>query len=296
MASHAAAEGLSLVFKGISEFEKGFLLASRGVIRGLISPLLSQMDLTKETTTPVNVLDSACGTAVFSQEIQDTLPKAVLAKSTFLCTDSSEQMVNIVKKRIDGEGWINVKTAALDAKNTELPENSFSHVGIGLALHLIPGPDAVLADCKRILKPGGIFGATTFHSDNKFWIPDMRTAFASFPFDAHFPEVVKMQMHSDGDWTDPTWIEEHLRDQGFADVQVKLNPGTYHLRDADEFVMTFGTMIGWLTNTWWDEETRKAHPAEEVKALLKSHLEEKYQGKGCDINYLVICMTGRVEK
>lgn len=115
MASLAAAEGLSLVFKGISEFEKGFLLASRGVIRGLINPLLSQMDLA-ETTTPVNVLDSACGTAVFTQEIQDTLPKTVLAKSTFLCTDSSEQMVNIVKKRIDGEGWINVKTAVLDAK------------------------------------------------------------------------------------------------------------------------------------------------------------------------------------
>ncbi|KAF7555784.1 hypothetical protein G7Z17_g1907 [Cylindrodendrum hubeiense] len=292
----AAAKGLSRLFKGITEFEKDFIVASRGVIRGLINPLLAQMDLTENTPTPVNVLDSACGTAVFTQEIQDTLPKAVLEKSTFQCADSSEPMVNIVNKRIDGEGWVNVKTAVLDAKNTGLPENSFSHVGVGLGLHLIPGPNAVLADCQRILKPGGIFGATTFHSDNTFWIPDMRSAFASFPFKAHFPEEVKMQMHSDGDWTDPAWIEENLRTQGFVDVQVKLNRGTYHLRDADEYITTFGTMIGWLTNTWWDEETRKAHPSEEVKKLMKSHLEEKYEGKGWDINYLVICMTGRVDK
>ncbi|KAH7143800.1 S-adenosyl-L-methionine-dependent methyltransferase [Dactylonectria macrodidyma] len=292
----AAAKGLSRVFKDISEFEKGFLLASRGVIRCLINPLLSQMELTEKTTEPVDLFDSACGTAVLTQEAQDILSKAVLSKSTMLCADSSEQMVDIVKKRIDGEGWINVKTSVMDAKNTGLPDNSFSHVGLGLALHLIPGPDTVLADCKRILKPGGIFGATTFHNKNTFWIPDMRAAFASFPFDAHFPDEVKMQMHSDGDWTDPAWIEDHLRSEGFSDVQVKLNPGTYHLRDADEYVTTFGAMMGWFMNTWWSEETRKAHPLEEVQRLLKSHLEEKYEGKGWDINYLVICMTGKVEK
>lgn len=30
-------------------------------------------------------------------------------------------------------------------KDTGLPDNSFSHIGIALALHLIPNPDAVLA-------------------------------------------------------------------------------------------------------------------------------------------------------
>ncbi|KAF4423676.1 hypothetical protein F53441_14264, partial [Fusarium austroafricanum] len=103
--------------------------------------------------------------------------------------------------------------------NTGLPEKSFTHVGLGLALHIIPDPKAVLADSKRILKSGGIFGATTFHKDNTFWLPDMKSAFDSFPFDAPFPEM-KMQMHDQGNWIDPAWVEENLKKEGFQDVQV----------------------------------------------------------------------------
>ncbi|KAH6890630.1 S-adenosyl-L-methionine-dependent methyltransferase [Thelonectria olida] len=289
-------DALSKLFKGISEHEKGFLVASRGVLRPIINPLLLQLGLTEKTTTPFDLLDGACGTGLLTQEVQDRVPKDVLAKSSFLCSDFSDQMVGIVNKRIEAEGWVNTKTAVLDAKNTGLPDNSFSHVGLGLSLHLIPGPDAVLADCKRILKPGGMFGATTFHKDNTFWIPDLRSAFAALPFPAPFPETVEMQRHSDGDWTDDAWIETHLREQGFADVNVTLNREKYYIKDAEEFLVTFSTMVAWLMNASWDEETRKAHPKEEVEGLLKKHLEEKYEGKGWDVEYALICMSGRVEK
>lgn len=105
-----------------------------------------------------------------------------------------------------------------------------------------------------------------------------------------------MQQHADGHWTDPAWIEQYLRGQGFADVKVTLNAGTYRIKDADEFMRSFGTMLAWVTRTWWSEDTVEAHPLVEVRELMERHLEEKYGGKGWDIHHSVICMTGRVEK
>ena len=146
-----------------------------------------------------------------------------------------------------------------------------------------------------MLKPGGSFGATTFHSDNSsmFWIPDFVTSFASFPFDAPFPDHVPMQTHKCGVWTDPTWVEAHLRDQGVEDVRVQTNLGSYFVHNADEFVSTFGMMISLMMNTHWTEETRKRHPLSVVKELMKKHLMEKYQGQGWTVSWKSISMTGR---
>ncbi|WAO92705.1 Hypothetical protein NCS54_01022300 [Fusarium falciforme] len=279
--------------KGI--MEEQMLYVSRHMMPKLIAPLPRQMGITNNTSTPVAFFDNACGSGVLTHEIQQILPKDVLEKSTFLSADNAEGMVNLSKKRVGLEGWVNIEVKKLDATNTGLPENSFTHVGLGLALHIIPDPDAVLADAKRILKPGGIFGATTFHKSNVFWQPDMRSAFESFPFEAPFLKEVKMQMHNQGDWTDPQWIEKHLKSQGFVDVQVTTNPGRYHIKNAEEYVLSFGMMLAWLMNAAWSEETRRQHPVEEVRELLRKHLEEKYEGKGWDVEWKVICTTGKVE-
>ncbi|KAJ3524948.1 hypothetical protein NM208_g11850 [Fusarium decemcellulare] len=275
--------------------EDQMIYASRNLLPKLVEPLPLQMGISDKTSTPLALFDNAGGSGVFTHAVQQILPKDVLEKSTFLCADNAEGMVNLAKKRSGMEGWINTEVKRLDATNTGLPENSFTHVGLGLALHVIPDPDAVLADSKRILKPGGIFGATTFHKSNIFWHPDVKTAFASFPFEAPFLKEVKMQMHDQGDWTTPEWIEEHLKKQGFTDVKVTTNPGRYFIKNAEEFIITFGMMVNWLMNSLWSEELRKEHPWEEVKELIRKHLEEKYKGKGWEIEWKVICSTGRVE-
>ncbi|KAF7560930.1 hypothetical protein G7046_g3211 [Stylonectria norvegica] len=296
----AAAKALSAIFRNIGDkttsHEQQMIATSVTMMRKLVAPLLSQMKITEKTSVPLILLDSACGTGVFTQEVQATLSRDVLDKSTFLCSDNSEGMISLVKKRVEAEGWVHTESRTLNAMNTGLAENSFTHVGIALGLHLIPDPDAVLADCKRILKPNGMFGATTFHANNTFWIPDVRSAFASFPFPAPFPAQVRMQMHDQGDWTDPEWIATHLRELGLADVEVTVNPGTYRIKNADEFLNSFGMMFAWMMNTWWDEETRKEHPPEEVRELVGKHLVEKYGGEGWDVNWEVICATGRVAK
>ncbi|KAM0562378.1 hypothetical protein ACHAPJ_002068 [Fusarium lateritium] len=292
----AAMKTLTDLYSGLGEnsLEDQMVYASKTMMPHLIKTLPPQMGISDKTSTPVTFLDNACGSGVLTHAIQQILPKDVLGKSTFTCADNSEGMVSVAKKRLGMEGWVNTEVKKLDAMNTGLEENTFTHVGLGLALHVIPDPDAVLADSKRILKPGGVFGATTFHKENTFWLPDVRSAFESFPFEAPLPKEMRMQMHDQGDWTSPEWIKEHLKKEGLQDVQVTVDNGIYAIKSAKDYVLQFGMMLGWLMKTWWSEEVRKEHSLEEVQELLRKHLEEKYDGKGWEIQFKVICMTGKV--
>ncbi|KAF4483881.1 Methyltransferase tpcH [Colletotrichum fructicola Nara gc5] len=257
----------------------------------MASPLLTQMGITNITSQGIIFFDNACGTGVLTQELQSMLTNEIMQKSSFLCADKAQNMVDMVKKRVTDEGWTNTKVTTLDAMKTSLSDDTFTHIGLGMSLHMIPDPDAVLNDCKRLLKPGGILGATTFHRNNIFWVPDMRSAFASFPFTAPFPEEVPMQLHAQGVWTDPMWIEEYLRSQGFQDVVVKVVARKHHVKNAQDFVATFGVMLRWFLASWWDEETRTAHPVSEVRELVEKHLEEKYNGDGWDVEWTLIVST-----
>lgn len=296
------AKSMSAHFKTLPQqtptFEKDFIDASRGVIRLIAEPLVNDIGLKGKVTEPVRLLDSACGAGVVTQEVQAALSDAILGQSSFTCADSSPAMVDVVRKRIVNEKWVNAEAKVLDAMDTGLPESSFTHVAIALGLHIIPDPDAAVRDCMRVLKPGGRFGASTFpkSNGNKFWIPDIREALQSLPFDAPIPDPMPMQIHKSGHWDDTAWIEGHLKELGLANVAVKENCGSYKVANAAEFLKTFGMILPWMMNTFWSEEVRKAHPVEEVREMIRQHLEKKYGGEGWDIEWLVITMTGTVEK
>ncbi|CAI6091194.1 unnamed protein product [Clonostachys chloroleuca] len=295
-----AARGLATLFKaGMSTGHEQMLIITKTIMPLMASPLLQQMGLGEGTTEPFALLDGACGSGVVTQEVQRTVPRAVLEGSSIVASDSSEALVDLVRTRVEAEGWVNTEAKVLDAMDTKLAENSFSHVALGLALHLIPKPDDVLKDCRRILKPGGIFGATTFNDsveEKRFWQPVLRAAFKTFPFEAPFPDEIPMQTHTSGKWTSRDWVEEHLKSQeGFGNVEVRLVSGTYRLQSGDEFVTAFGMMISWVMNSWWSEEQRAAHPLEEVKELVKKYLDGKHGGKGWDISWENLVMTATVE-
>ncbi|KAI9152113.1 Methyltransferase tpcH [Paramyrothecium foliicola] len=295
-----AARNLSQLFqtanKSSSVLGNELVIISKKSLYRLANPILERVGLTKDTDEPVVVLDNCCGTGVVRQEIQKTLRKDILERSKFVCADNSAALVDIVKQRIVAEEWVNTDAQVLDATNTGLPENTFSHVIVALGLHIIPDPTAVINDAKRVLKPGGFFSSTTFHPDTAqtWWQSVVRDAFASFPFEAPFPAKFPMQMHTVGDWGDPSWIEGHFREQGLKDVDVSLVTGTTPVESAEDFTKTYMLMLPWIIKTYWSEETQKAHPVEEVKGLVGKFVEEKYGGKPFDIQFKVIVATGRV--
>lgn len=163
-------------------------------------------------------------------------------------------------------------------------------------------------DCIRILKPGGVLGFTTFQNDSphEFWRSDMRSAFTSFPFEAPFPGSMPMQLHESGNWVDREWVETHLREvyqgrdteqegkKGLTDVVVKRVVGTHRFQEPEEWVLAFGSMLSWITGSWWSEETRRDHPMEEVKKLMADHLREKYNGEAWDVSWELLVATAKV--
>ena len=154
------------------------------------------------------------------------------------------------------------------------------------------------AECRLLLKPGGTLGCSMPANEpgHSMWQPDIRSAFASFPFEAPFPEKFPNQMHDHGKWSDAEWVGAHLQERGFTNVSSRIIRDETYMESADMFMMLFGGMLGWIMNGWWSEETREAHPLEEVKELTRKHLEEKYGGKGWTLKWAVLYAVGHVEK
>jgi ubiquinone/menaquinone biosynthesis C-methylase UbiE len=103
------------VTQQMPSFEQDFVQVSRGVMRYIAGPLVTHMGLKDAVTKPIALLDNACGSGVVTQEVQAALPEEILQSSSFTCADSSAAMVDLVKKRIVSEKWVNTETKVLDA-------------------------------------------------------------------------------------------------------------------------------------------------------------------------------------
>lgn len=115
------ADSLTSTFENMGkgkEAESDTLYMSRHLIRRLAAPLLPMMGLGPGTAGPVRLLDTACGTGVVVAELQgeNGLPRDVLAQSSFICADNAQGMIDLVQKRIENEGWVNVEAKVLDAQ------------------------------------------------------------------------------------------------------------------------------------------------------------------------------------
>lgn len=97
----------------ISNSDRDMIPTSRGMLAKMASPLLTQMGITNITSQPVDFFDNACGTGVLTQELQSMLTNEIIQKSSFLCADKAQNMVDMVKKRVTDEGWTNTKVTTL---------------------------------------------------------------------------------------------------------------------------------------------------------------------------------------
>lgn len=65
---------------------------------------------------PFKLLDNAAGLGVVAAEVQKTINKDVLAQSRIISADFSEPTVEVVKSRIEREGWANTEARVVDAQ------------------------------------------------------------------------------------------------------------------------------------------------------------------------------------
>ncbi|KAF3765764.1 S-adenosyl-L-methionine-dependent methyltransferase [Cryphonectria parasitica EP155] len=272
----------------------------KAVSQPLAANMLAKIGLNESTSEPFKLLDHGCGLGVVSRVLKETIPLDVMQRSSVLCGDSSETLVGAVRKRIVTEGWANTEARVLDAQNSGLPAESFTHVVSNICFHLVPDSQAALKDSIRLLAPGGTLAITTWHTANPSWVIHMRDAFDSFPasllpedYKSHFP----MHMSSWGQWGNVDWLRDTLSDPtlcALEDVRVEVFANSYWIENVDEFMKAHAKMIDLVAGMVLTKESvAKLGGMEGVRGRVREYLEGRFGTKGWTMTGLSILAWGR---
>ncbi|XP_030453478.1 uncharacterized methyltransferase At1g78140, chloroplastic-like isoform X1 [Syzygium oleosum] len=128
-----------------------------------------EFELTKGFLKPVlggNIIDASCGSGLFSR----LFAKSGLF-SLVIALDYSENMLKQCYEFIQGEENFPKENLALvraDISRLPFASSSIDAVHAGAALHCWPSPSTAVAEISRVLRPGGVFVATTYLLDGPF--------------------------------------------------------------------------------------------------------------------------------
>jgi len=117
------------------------------------------MDLLQPAYNEV-LLDMSCGSGLFSRRFA-----ASRRFSGVIAADYSESMLRQVQQTFDSSGFVNDGSVLLlraDVGRLPFPTGSLAAVHAGAAIHCWPNPTAAMAEISRVLRPGGMFVASTF--------------------------------------------------------------------------------------------------------------------------------------
>ena len=101
------------------------------------------------------VLEIAAGTGLVTARVAPAV-RALVA------TDSSPEMLAVLRMRLTTGGLTNVEVQEADALNLVFSDGSFDAVVIANLLHLLPDPGRALEEARRVLGSGGLLAVPTF--------------------------------------------------------------------------------------------------------------------------------------
>ena len=104
------------------------------------------------------VLDFGCGPGAYVPECARRVGEA----GRVYALDIHPLAIQSVQRLVESRGLSNVETIQSDCK-TRLPAASVDVALLFDVLHMLSGPDAVLAELQRVLKPGGVLAVVEPH-------------------------------------------------------------------------------------------------------------------------------------
>jgi ubiquinone/menaquinone biosynthesis C-methylase UbiE len=135
--------------------------------------------------------------------------------------DLAEGMVQAANEEAELRGW-GPRVRAMDAERLEFPDAAFDRVLCGFGVMSFPHLDQALSEFRRVLKPGGRLGVSTWRVG---------------PFEEIQSVLDELRLGSprSGWITEPDDLTRILLGAGFTDVRVVPAPETHHYADVEEF-------------------------------------------------------------
>ncbi|KAK5944062.1 hypothetical protein PMZ80_003343 [Knufia obscura] len=272
--------------------------------------------------SPIHFLDLACGTGIVTIKalaiLQDSQPARPLPEDKFTFADLSAEMLKAVKSRVVEEKWPvseNAKTVEVVEANmmdTKLPSDTYTHLGCNFGPGLAPGPDNVLSESFRMLRPGGVAGWTQWQHVG--WFPPMHKAYEEIRASAaqrcadgkgseedeklsKLPAIMKFEdfmgkfagvdlgkLRAEGvaeadlpRWDQEEWFRSRVEKAGFGDVRINVVVNDFSFSTDDAFNMI--KPIAGVVSTTWTDQQRKDLEGADVQGRLKEWIDRNQIGK-----------------
>ncbi|CAO3693327.1 unnamed protein product [Umbelopsis ramanniana] len=216
-----------------------------------------------DSKTDIKFLDVACGTGVVAAAIVKTLSPTV----SVLSTDYAPGMVDVVRSKVEKQGWKNVKAEVMDGMDLPLPEASIDAVFCVLGVMLMPDGAKALSEFHRVLVPGGKAVFTTWASQELQPLVAIAVSRTKNEEPKQLPWVRS--------WADLGYCQEQLQAAGFKEVSGVVSSGDM-IAEADQLDDFIGAMArnpGIRSMLLKDMDEAQI---EEFKKTLRAVIVEKY--------------------
>ena len=145
-------------------------------------------------TSEMRALELACGTAQMTRRLSGNVRE-------WIATDYAPNMVAAAQKHFSAA---NVSYQVADATALPFPDSAFDAVIIANALHIMPEPEAALAEIRRVLKDDGVLIAPTFTHGNDTLRDRIKLFFmklAGFPLNSRWSSADYLTFLRQNGWT-----------------------------------------------------------------------------------------------
>ena len=185
----------------------------------------------------MRLLDLGCGPGTISVGLAEAV-----APGTVDGVDMEETQVEMANAAAKAGGHDNASFRTGDATDLPFDDASFDVVHCHALLNHAPATQAVLAEVKRVLKPGGLFAAREVFGDSSFVEPARdiggiigETVWATF---------LKLLAANGGHPQMGRELKAAFVEAGFVDVRASASFETYDT--ADDLAFLHGLIVGWF--------------------------------------------------
>ena len=148
-------------------YSMGYEEAMERMVRGRTAPTHAAY-LLPHLNPGLRMLDIGCGPGTISVGLA-----SAVAPGEFIGVDMEESQVKLATAAASNGGNSNARFQVADALDLPFPEDYFDVVHMHTVLIHVPDTMGLLAEVKRVLKPGGILGARDLIEEYSFLDPDI---------------------------------------------------------------------------------------------------------------------------